>query len=445
MNKSTIEIFCDRGIFLSLCAVIFVLPVSIALLNSFSALAIFFYFIKKINNILVFWPLKAMRLNLSGKVHFIWEGFAPIVNPLGLPLQFLALAIFISVVFSQYPMLSLYAFFGKFLKSVFLYFCFVEVFRDERRIRIFLGVFLASAFIMALSGIIQHFSGVDFLKGDMMRGGRINASFNTANGFGAYLVPVIALTVHLLYSAIVKNRSWVLGGALLVLLGALLASLCWTYSRSSWVGYLVTLFVMVLLDPRKILFAGALVVIFVFVFLPALNNVRHLYLINDDKGQGVQTENSSNDIKSILEHGGSGRLSFWEKAITIFRSSPVYGTGFNTYSRIIMRNPDQRTWWYAHNCYLQLAAETGILGLACFLWLAFILLGQGLKYCNQIKELWPLSFLQGTVSGLFGFLVQSSLDNTFYTVQLGALMWLIFGLTVALIQLHPSLQNQGGR
>jgi hypothetical protein len=85
-----------------------------------------------------------------------------------------------------------------------------------------------------------------------------------------------------------------------------------------------------------------------------------------------------------------------------------------------------------------MAAETGLLGLACFLLVIFVLLSNGFNYCKQIQGLWPLTFLQGTVCGLSGFLVQSFLDNTFYTVQLGVMMWLIFGLTAALICLNPA-------
>jgi len=110
-----------------------------------------------------------------------------------------------------------------------------------------------------------------------------------------------------------------------------------------------------------------------------------------------------------------------------------------------MRNPDPKTWWYAHNCYLQLTAETGIFGLVSFLWVLFVLLVHGSHYCRQIKDLWPLTFLQGAVCGLFGFLVQSFFDNTFYTVQLGMLMWLIFGLTSALTGLNQSSEGQGGK
>ena len=327
---------------------------------------------------------------------------------------------------------------GKFLKCMFLYFSFIEAFSDEKRIRIFLIFFLASAFITVLSGAVQHYGGRDFIKGHLIgtqnniSTDRISSSFSDANGFGAYLLPVIGLVVHLLYSAVGRKRFWVWAGAWASFLALLLACLCWTYSRSSWIGYLIILFVMALLDRRKILYAAALLLVFIFIFLPSLNSVRHMRLISDSS-RDVQKEES---VQSVLEHGGSGRLAFWKKAISIIRSSPVCGTGLNTYTRIIERNPDKKTWWYAHNSYLQMAAETGLVGLACFLGMLFVLLKHGLTNCYQINS-WPLTFLQGSVSGLFGFLGQSFFDNTFYTVQLSMLMWMIFGLIVAVIRLNP--------
>jgi putative inorganic carbon (HCO3(-)) transporter len=360
------------------------------------------------------------------------------------------LAVIISVLFSQYPTLSLFAFFGKFIKCVFLYFSFIEAFSDEKRIRIFLSLFLVSAFITVLSGLIQHYIGKDFLKGNLLAGDRVSSAFFTANGLGAYLLPVIGLVTHFLYSAAGRKKfslfgkaSWVWGAVMSFFMVLLLVCLCWTYSRSAWVGFLIILFVMVLLDRRKALFAGGLFLVFCFIFLPSLNQVRNIYLINDNSG-GVPVKNENLLYSINLDSGdvGSGRLVMWKKAISIIRLSPVCGTGLNTYTKIIRRDPDPNTWWYAHNGYLQMAAETGLVGLACFLWMLFALLRQGLIYCKRIKDSWTLTVLQGTVSGLFGFLVQGFFDNTFYTVQLSMLMWMIFGLMAAVTRLTPNpLEN----
>ena len=458
-----IETFCDRGIVYSLCALIFVLPFSIALLSTFAVLAILFYFLKKTNRIALDWPSGASRLNSLAKFHFIRKGLAPSENFLNVPLLFLTLAIFISVILSQYPGLSLYAFLCKFLKGVFLYFCFIEAFRDQRRICLFLKFFLGTSFVVALSGVTQHFIGVDFIKGNfigttenIVLAKRISSSFSGPNAFGAYLLPVIGLVANFLYTAIARYTSrptssaagpsgeadLVLAGFMAFLLVLLLACLCWTYSRSSWIGYLAVLFVMGLIDLRKWWFSVVLFLVFIFVFLPSLSDARNLALVNDNSGKAkIKSENLVYNVEPDFGDVGSGRYGFWKKAISIIRSSPVWGTGLNTYTRIIKRDPNRETWWYAHNCYLQLAAETGLAGLACFLWMLFILFRQGLNYCKKIKESWPLSFLQGGVAGLFGFMFQSTFDNTFYTVQLGALMWLLFGFIVAVIRFDPQLQE----
>lgn len=443
-SENGFGVFCDSGIVFSICSAVFVLPASIALLDSFAALAIFLYFLKRMNSVIVNWPSQTASTNFLEKIHFILKGLSPPENILGRPLQILTCGVFISVLFSQYPVLSLTAFIGKFIKCVFLYFSFIEAFTDEKRIRIFLSVLFLSAFITVLSGIYQHYMGRDFIKGiligteNFVSTHRISSTFYSANGFGAYLLPVIALAVQLLYTAVTSKKNWILAGVSALFLILLLVSLCWTYSRSSWIGYFSILFAMALLDRRKIILSTAIFLICILIFLPSLDKVRHMHLIVDQDAALQKSES----IGSLLEQGGSGRRAYWEKAISVIRTSPVWGTGLNTYARIIMKNPDTKQWWYAHNCYLQLTAETGLIGLLCFLWMLFVLLRNGFYYCHQIKDLWPLTFMQGAVSGLLGFLVQSFFDNTFYTVQLGVLMWMMFGLIVALIRLNPPAASQ---
>ncbi len=443
INPTKFEVFCDWTMVTGLCAAVFVLPASIGLLNSFAGLAIFAYLLKKLSRLIIDWPLKASHLNFPAKLGFIWRGFAPPENCINRPLQFVALAFFISAVLSHYCFhLSLPAFFGKFIKCVFLYFAFIEAFSDEKRIRIFLTCFLASALITSFSGIYQHFTAKDFIKGRMMGyennmlTGRISSVFYSANGLGAYLLLPLALVTHLLFASINHRKSWALTGGFSLSLLILMITLCWTYSRSAWIGYIVILGLIVLLDHRKIIYTMALILIFIFMFLPSLTHVRHLNLIND----GQRINNVSVDpVELMLEEGGSGRLAYWEKAISIIRLSPVFGTGLNTYARVLKERLHSKQIWYAHNCYLQMTAETGFLGVACFLWMLFTLLFHGFKDCAQIKSFWPLTLLQGTISGLCAFLIQSSLDNTFYTVQLGMLMWMCFGLMVALARLKPAL------
>ena len=448
--QHTFEVFCDWGIITALCGLIFVLPASIAILDIFAAIAIVLYLIKKIYRIIVDWPLKASSLDFWGKFSFIWKGFAPPANFLNRPLQILVLAFILSVAMSQFHSLSLVAFFGKFLKGVFLVFCFIEVFSNDKRIWVFLAFFFVSALIAGISGIYQHYTGYDLIKKHLIgtENGqsthRISSTFFGANGFGAYLLPVIALVIHLLYTALARKRAWVLAGALTLFFVLFLTCLCWTYSRSSWVGYVMILVLAILMDRRKTFVVGIFFLVFYFVFLPSLNSVRNLDLINDN-ASGVKMQSGAvfHGFKINLNEAGSGRKIYWKKAIGIVSSSPVWGVGLNTYTKFIMRDPDQANRRYAHNCYLQMAAETGVLGLGSFLWMLSVLFWQGFKSSRHGHDAWTLAILQGTLAGLYGFLLQSFFDNTFYTVQLGVLMWVMIGLLMALIRLNNKGLERG--
>jgi len=84
-----------------------------------------------------------------------------------------------------------------------------------------------------------------------------------------------------------------------------------------------------------------------------------------------------------------------------------------------------------------MTAETGFLGLVSFLWVLFTVFRHGVMGSFHIHDPWALTILQGLVCGLFGFLVQSFFDNTFYTVQLGMLMWIIVGMVMSVIRINP--------
>jgi len=435
------NIICDRIIVFAFCLSIFVLPVSIAYLESFIVLAIVTYLVKKSNQIIVSWPAVSQSNGLE-KLTFILKGFAPPDNFLNRPLQFLCFGFLIAVILSQYPSLSLSAYFGKFLKCVFLYFSFIEAFKEKKHFQIFLGFLFTSALVICISGVVQHMTGKDFIKGRLIgtvnniSTHRITSAFPSPNALGAYLLPIIGIIIQIFYSSFFKSKSWLIGCAATVLMVLCLSCLCWSYSRSCWIGLIAILLMMVLLDRKKIFFIGIIFLIFIYVFLPSLNNARNLYLLNDNNlGKGANNGSILNNIKPHLSNVGSGRVVFWKSAISIIRTSPIYGTGLNTYTRIIKRDPNPNTWWYAHNCYLQMAAETGLLGLSCFLGLLFVFFKNGFYYSHQIKDLWVLTLLQGSLSGLFGFLIQSLFDNTLYTVQLGVFLWIIFGFTVALTRL----------
>ncbi|MBI5415685.1 MAG: O-antigen ligase family protein, partial [Candidatus Omnitrophica bacterium] len=127
----------------------------------------------------------------------------------------------------------------------------------------------------------------------------------------------------------------------------------------------------------------------------------------------------------------NNRLGYWSRSMRIIRDYPLLGTGINTYS-VVQWEYSEGWGGYPHNSYLQMTAETGVLGLLSFLWLLFVLYKNWFRALRKMQESTLKCLLTGFGAGLSGFLLHSFFDTNFYSVQLSSLMWLIMGVVVAI-------------
>ncbi|MBI3985649.1 MAG: O-antigen ligase family protein [Lentisphaerae bacterium] len=77
-------------------------------------------------------------------------------------------------------------------------------------------------------------------------------------------------------------------------------------------------------------------------------------------------------IVDMNQGSNRGRLTFWKKAVEVFREHPVNGIGYKRFNRDHVKLPaEEHVWsfWHAHNEWLGMLAETGLIGT--FAWLAF--------------------------------------------------------------------------
>ncbi len=149
MNSQTKHLVdkCDQFIRFSYCALIYFLPISVALTESFAGFILFFFFLKrgflareKLQNIS---PKKSPGL-LWKRIKISAESVYPVPSDLNRPIGAFILAGFISILISQNPFLSVKGFFFKLLESTYLCFIFIEVFTAWKNIKFFLGSFVVS-------------------------------------------------------------------------------------------------------------------------------------------------------------------------------------------------------------------------------------------------------------------------------------------------------------
>ena len=188
------------------------------------------------------------------------------------------------------------------------------------------------------------------------------------------------------------------------------------FSRMGTIVFAVTTFGVWMFNPRQ--WRKVLVILIVGLTIGAALVAR-----SDKMSRFVVTT----ILEPERDPGVEQRFGVWREALRLFRSRPVTGTGLGHVRRSDLQLEGttadpffRRNGWHAHNVYLHVLAETGVLGLLawCFLWYSIIarLLGAWRRADPQYQlyaagALWAvLAFLVLSISEvLIGARVHASL------------------------------------
>jgi O-antigen ligase len=141
------------------------------------------------------------------------------------------------------------------------------------------------------------------------------------------------------------------------------------------------------------------------------------------------------------------RLEAWRVLFEVIRANPVFGLGPANY------------YWYSalfpilgyyvpfnsHNNYIDIIAQTGLVGVILFLWFAWEIAKVGLKLRNQVPEGFPKAYVYGCLGGLGGMIVAGMLGDWLipfvYNVGLegfraSGLAWMFLGGLLALEKMY---------
>ena len=138
------------------------------------------------------------------------------------------------------------------------------------------------------------------------------------------------------------------------------------------------------------------------------------------------------------------RLAYWAYGWDVIKDHPIFGVGYNNWlSYANFAVPDGVIFGriqLPHNIYIQIAAESGLLGLFCFLLLviyAFVINARTRKMALQIEHKLYYFMTYGLSMGLVGYLVA----GTFVTVFYYPFFWVQIALIVVL---HNITMNKDG-
>lgn len=237
----------------------------------------------------------------------------------------------------------------------------------KRLIRLIIG--LGSA--LGLYGLLQYFGALNhpwWVPKDFLASTYVNH-----NHFAGFLELVIPVTMAMSIS--LKNRRLLLQSALILALVIMVPAFILTQSRGAWVSLVVSFFAMGIIFLRR----RTLNAMSVFLFLlMAIIVFSFLYFGKETISQRM----SSIAQGEAQEASAEIRLMIWRGSIGMIANSPITGTGIGTF---IHAFPPFRPAGlnvqanFAHNDYLQAAAEMGIAAPFVIVWFLITVLRAAAK------------------------------------------------------------------
>ena len=321
------------------------------------------------------------------------------IQPLKRPLVLFCLALIISVIFSTFKLNSFIELY-RYVSAMLLFLIITNLDHENRtrvaRILVFAGL------AIALFGVYQRFFGFKDILGyltnqnsptsfalDYISRKRVFYPFVTPNILGGYLAMILPLAL------IFKDRNW------------LIIPLSFALLLTQSIGALLSLFSAVLiyfsfrgkLKKREIIFLIGLILIIACVFMARIS---------------AQKEHTKPIISILM------RLNYWKEALMVIEKSPLTGVGLGNF----FITPSL----FAHNSFLQIWAEMGILGIIAFIWLSgkvLVVAFKAIKKSGYKKEVILLLIANLT------FLFNNVMDFSFFLPEVMLVWWVILGLLYA--------------
>lgn len=186
-------------------------------------------------------------------------------------------------------------------------------------------------------------------------------------------------------------------------------------TRSAWFGFAISS-LFVLISNKK----------FIMIFIMALIVLALIPLLPMEKLGDIVGMTSMAD-----------RAGMWNTGWIIFLDHPIIGSGLNTFFGKFMEYREDE--WkgkkgsYAHNGYLQIAADTGLIGLLGFLAIIFSAFFSVFRYIKNEKDAFYKSISLGIAAGILAFLIQAGFDTNLQSLPLVSLFWFALGVMMSVV------------
>lgn len=279
------------------------------------------------------------------------------------------------------------------------------VFDERAAKRVTLAVAI-SAVVPLIMGVLQ-FQTSDLVSSDGIP--RIQGSFSHPNTYAFYLVVVGLILISILRHLTPRLRNVAAG-----LLGAVLLSLLATYSRTSYVAFLVGLVVVIILGRRRgLMIVAGLAVAAALLFPGVADRLNEV-------GQATTVRGTAGDSLAW-------RFDYWQDIIGVGEGHRITGLGLGVASDLTEQGREP------HNDFVRAFVEVGWIGLIAF---AGLMLALGKRVMRALAVTSPrggaTGFSRGLAEGfaaVFAAYLVASVTGNLMTQLI--LLWYVLAIGVA--------------
>ena len=302
----------------------------------------------------------------------------PLPTPLKWQFSFFIVCLVVSFIVGQFYNSATFADDATYLKTTvfypLLYFLFYHAVGDHKTIRLLFGVILFVSLIVSLHAFRQALDyGLAVYNESRRASGPFapdSAGANYAAAFFVIFIPLF-LAILTLYKSHPILRFMSLSCAILGV-----SADFFTYSRQSYFILATQFFIHAI---RRSLLLGALILIVILSY--------EVWVPTSVTDRVQMTEQVDEGGEGKLDESTASRFIIWEGAGKLIAERP-WGLGLNRFKREIGRYVPEYSGYDAHNAYVLVTTELGVVGLLSLLllFLGLLQLARKVKILNKSEE-----------------------------------------------------------
>jgi O-antigen ligase len=320
------------------------------------------------------------------------------------------------------------------MAALFIYFAATLVFTDTpKRLRLLVRTITIFGFFLAIFGLTQSFTSPNkvFWLRELAQSTPFGPFINRHH-FAGYMELTIGLPLGLLFSGAIEKEKRII---YLFVAGLMGVALIMTNSRGGIISLIAEILFIVatmglrrrrkkreLTDKKSFIRSGAVKAGLALGLVVALFAGVVLLGGEDALSRFVGSVNT--------EDPTTGRAHFWSVTVDIIKHHPLLGTGLGAYG-VVYTAYDSRNGLFrleqAHNDYLQVLSDGGIIGAALGLFFVVSLFRMGFSR-RASRDDFRRGVATGALAGCFAVLVHSFFDFTLHTPSNTLLFLVLAGL-----------------